>query len=555
LEDAQGSGLVNERSNPLKLLNPYTAFRSEMILTPPVDSLICEPGKDVANFSLNFKKLTKLDLPLTIEDSIRISLPVSMGLVDTIQIEYSYPAYSSVAAISGKITPDMLTEQVINDSVRYISWQLPVDYYTALTGVSLIASGEVTGNYRFSVKNKRLIQERDTVFVQTSTLTQVGPGGDCPTITAVADTSNRQQFILVPSRNTSLTSLSVNDRPVDGFTPDKFEYDVLLPCETDWISIVGTPYSDCLQVYGVYNERLEQYFKRFEVIVTAEDGVHTQTYVVNARPLMPAKILEDLPVDQVACQSIDYTLGVRAEGDSLYYRWYLHHDSIPYNNSDKLLLSDPQMTTEYGYYHVEVYGACRSADTSATTRVWVADKLPERMIIEDIPDQVYAGQRYRIHIGMEYGYEDVTNFIWSFCDTTGTCYDLGGGRTGQTIHTNFPGTKPGVLRVDMTHPCAAYFGPYYAAKELDVINLTGIDNPVAGGVHLYPNPFENELKILSENGLESVIVTDISGRRIASYSGLQESELTIPASSWAKGAYMVTIRTTEGILTHKVIKK
>lgn len=551
--DVNGSGSVNERSNPLLLLNPYIAFRSDMNVSSTVQTLICEPGKDVGTFTFDFKKLTKLDLPLTNDDSVRIAIPVSLGVVGN--ISYSFPAYSTVNAISGVVGPNDYSEQVINDSIRHIAWQLPINYYTDLTGVSLTASGDVTGIYSFDVKANQHIRTAENVFIQSSTLTQVGPGGDCPTITAVADTSDRKYFILEPSQNATLTRIYVNGDTIVGFNPNRLEYDILLPCGTEWININGIPYSDCADVYGVYNGRLERYFKRFEVFVHAEDGIHTQTYVVNARPMMPAQILEDIPAEMTACQSIDFSMNIIAEGDSLTYQWFMDDNTIQGATTNSLLINNPQQPTDYGLFHIKVNGACQSADTSTVSRLWVANKLPEQFYIDSIPETVYTNQRYKAHVGFEYGYQDITSYCWSFTDTTGFTTILSEGYPGQTIRTYIPGNISGTLRVDLEHPCAAHFGPYFAEKELIVINNTNIDNVLAENIEIYPNPFENELHISSGIKIESVVITDLSGRRISSYYDPETSGFTIHTSSWAKGTYLITINTESGTFTSKAVKK
>lgn len=550
-------------SDQLTLLNPMIGYRSglSITMTPDLDTMMCEPGKDQALMTVRFHKRNKSAEVMAVTDSIRIGIPADLDFDG--KVSFHYPAYNinslNIPEENGEFATSEMSSYFSEDgSTRYLSWQVPYNYLNTLATQS-VANDSVNAyfTYNFKVKlvNRWMGNETIESKFHTATIAQYGVHITCPNnILAEADSIDKK-IVVAPSTNANLTHLYVNNKLVSGFDPNQYEYDIVLPCGTDTISIGGTPYSGCAWVKGVYKEPLERYFKRFEVLVIAQDGIHSNVYVVNARPLMPAQILEDLSPEMTACQSIDYTMSILADGDSLSYQWYYHNDLIPGATTNSLNFNDPQKNVDYGYYSVIVNGACESADTTISARFWVAEKLPEVMSVDSIPETVYTNMYYRAHVGFDYGHADVTKYTWSFTDTLGTTTILREGYPGQTIQTYIPGPHSGILRVDMEHPCASYFGPYYADKLLEVIDVTGINGAEKTGVQIYPNPIVNELHIVSEAALESVIITDISGRRVAVYMDVAGNELVVPASSWVHGTYMISIKTGEDTIVKKIIKK
>lgn len=71
---------------------------------------------------------------------------------------------------------------------------------------------------------------------------------------------------------------------------------------------------------------------------------------------------------------------------------------------------------------------------------------------------------------------------------------------------------------------------------------------------LFPSPFTDNLNINAGDILRTVKVFDLSGRSVYEANNLSSSTLTIPASAWTKGSYIVVLETEKGKETHKVIK-
>ena len=74
-------------------------------------------------------------------------------------------------------------------------------------------------------------------------------------------------------------------------------------------------------------------------------------------------------------------------------------------------------------------------------------------------------------------------------------------------------------------------------------------------VDLYPNPFNNELTIESEQVLEQISITDASGRLIYMDTPFNSGLIRVDASSWSNGIYFITIQNSNGqLVTEKLIK-
>jgi dienelactone hydrolase len=74
-------------------------------------------------------------------------------------------------------------------------------------------------------------------------------------------------------------------------------------------------------------------------------------------------------------------------------------------------------------------------------------------------------------------------------------------------------------------------------------------------VDLYPNPFNNELTIESEQVLEQISITDASGRLIYMETPFNSGLIRVDASAWSNGIYFITIQNSNGqLVTEKLIK-
>lgn len=76
---------------------------------------------------------------------------------------------------------------------------------------------------------------------------------------------------------------------------------------------------------------------------------------------------------------------------------------------------------------------------------------------------------------------------------------------------------------------------------------------LAQSIDVYPNPFKNQLVVVSDNQLSNLKVVDVQGRSVIE-AVPTNAKTTISTESWANGVYFVHIGTERGLITKKVVK-
>lgn len=87
--------------------------------------------------------------------------------------------------------------------------------------------------------------------------------------------------------------------------------------------------------------------------------------------------------------------------------------------------------------------------------------------------------------------------------------------------------------------------------------ITALESQVVTDAEIYPNPFNNEINILTnETGNMQVELVNVSGQRVLSgVTGNASSEpYTIQTGHLPAGLYVLKIRTSKGVITRKLIK-
>lgn len=73
---------------------------------------------------------------------------------------------------------------------------------------------------------------------------------------------------------------------------------------------------------------------------------------------------------------------------------------------------------------------------------------------------------------------------------------------------------------------------------------------------LYPNPFKDELFIISDNQIiTGVSIIDVSGKVIKKISNLKTKSYRLEANGLPTGNYLVSVKTDIGVEVYKVIKR
>jgi hypothetical protein len=73
-------------------------------------------------------------------------------------------------------------------------------------------------------------------------------------------------------------------------------------------------------------------------------------------------------------------------------------------------------------------------------------------------------------------------------------------------------------------------------------------------ISMYPNPVSDILNIRSPEYIESVTITDITGKTVFSVNNLSQREFRVDTSSLAFGTYQISIQTEQGLSVGRIIK-
>ena len=95
-------------------------------------------------------------------------------------------------------------------------------------------------------------------------------------------------------------------------------------------------------------------------------------------------------------------------------------------------------------------------------------------------------------------------------------------------------------------------------EVLDCSEILGVEDLTNSQLSIYPNPTRGEFYILTDKsyGDSEISIQDMTGKTVYSTQlNLQNKRGTVDVSSLPTGVYVVTIQTTEGKITKKLIKK
>jgi Leucine-rich repeat (LRR) protein len=105
---------------------------------------------------------------------------------------------------------------------------------------------------------------------------------------------------------------------------------------------------------------------------------------------------------------------------------------------------------------------------------------------------------------------------------------------------------PGAL-MGVSGGAVAAFGPESVTNNV----TTGITN-YGISVKTYPNPVSDILKIQSSAKINSVVLSDLSGRKVKEVTNISGSSLAVSVSDLHKGVYILSVKTTDGVSTQRI---
>ena len=110
-----------------------------------------------------------------------------------------------------------------------------------------------------------------------------------------------------------------------------------------------------------------------------------------------------------------------------------------------------------------------------------------------------------------------------------------------------------VVKVDLTK----YFfkNKFNELKGKDVKSKLFRLEELSSSVNIYPNPVNDMLYIKTDFEIEDVVVYDVFGRQQDNRTTRQQDNVTIDVSKLDAGVYFVKIKTAEGEIVKRIVKR
>ena len=70
---------------------------------------------------------------------------------------------------------------------------------------------------------------------------------------------------------------------------------------------------------------------------------------------------------------------------------------------------------------------------------------------------------------------------------------------------------------------------------------------------VHPNPSTDVFRIRSEAGIESAVVRTMDGRWVGRWVSNGQQTMALPCEGWPTGAYLLEVRTAEGVMRSRVL--
>ncbi|MDH4471655.1 MAG: T9SS type A sorting domain-containing protein [Fluviicola sp.] len=95
--------------------------------------------------------------------------------------------------------------------------------------------------------------------------------------------------------------------------------------------------------------------------------------------------------------------------------------------------------------------------------------------------------------------------------------------------------------------------PIITNTTYNINTSLGLTETSVQGV-VFPNPFQQEVTIRAKSMIQTVVVSDLSGKVLLTQAA-NSNELKLDLSNYSSGVYMVMIQTQSGAETHRIVKK
>jgi hypothetical protein len=200
-----------------------------------------------------------------------------------------------------------------------------------------------------------------------------------------------------------------------------------------------------------------------------------------------------------------------------------------------------------GYYSVTITQANPSCPPTIDT-FFVADpNMPLDTLYAPIVDTClgYTPSNYFVNIVSVDTMTNTATLIWTLQD----------GGTSTTFTTTYPFTSTGPNVVVLTISCDSAKGLTSYMAYVNFEDYFGVHEYSTSNYFLYPNPFGDHFDITMPGGIREVMIYNNTGQIIWSRTGNVSESLSVDASSWPAGFYMVRLQGPNGKASAVVVKK
>ena len=235
-------------------------------------------------------------------------------------------------------------------------------------------------------------------------------------------------------------------------------------------------------------------------------------------------------------------------------------DQNPSHNYDQPGTYDVSLTITNNESEItKVFPQVLSFDTSnydtssVSLKLFIVDPNENTWELKNGSGEIlYSGGPYAEMNEYNYEFDINENDCYSFI-----IYDSAGNGLGNTSWTVGGGEEFYELKTN--DGTLITFNNNFGYEELTLINnayMSTTDSELNNQITLYPNPSSNVLKINYKNIIpDSFSIFDINGRTIKTKPIIDESDLIIDVSSYEKGLYFISIKSSEKVNNLKFLVK
>ncbi len=347
-------------------------------------------------------------------------------------------------------------------------------------------------------------------------------GGD-GSVTAYLD---NWYFWTVPENgDATLSDLRIDGTPIDGFSPDIFNYDVELEDGTTNVPIVWVATSDPSATFVINNATSLP--GTTEVIVTAEDGITSLTYYVNF--VFPEPVPQEAAPNPT--QNADDVISMFSDAyndvavDSWRTDWsdgVLEEVMIDGNAAKKY--------SQLNFVGIETVGE-NLIDASSMTHfhmdIWTPDTNDFKIKLVDFgADGEYGGGDDSEH---ELTYSAPSTEVW-------ISYDI-----PLTDFTNLLSTEHIAQLILVKAP----LGIIFVDNVFYYDDIVGVQTLLENTINVFPNPVTYQLNIqLTKNIVCEAQICDLRGLVLNKFK-LNDSNSVIDMSALKSGIYILRVRNVE----------